>query len=97
MPAYVIVHVEVSDMERFKQYGAAAPAAAERFGGRYLARGGEKVTLEGPEVTQRVVLLEFPTLQAAQDWYASPEYQTAKALREGAAVSHILAVDGLAG
>ena len=95
MPAYVIVRVEVSDMDKFKQYGAAAPAAATKFGGRYLARGGDKVTLEGPEETGRLVLLEFPTYQAAQDWYASPEYQAAKALREGAAVSHIVAVDGL--
>ena len=95
MPAYVIVRVEVTDIEKFKEYGAATPAAVAKFGGRYLVRGGEKVTLEGPEVTERLVVVEFPDFQTAQDWYASPEYQAAKALREGAATASFVAVDGL--
>jgi uncharacterized protein (DUF1330 family) len=95
MPAYVVVRAAVSDPERYKRYVEASTGAAPKFGGRFVARGGKTVALEGPPETRRVVILEFPSLQHAQNWYASPEYQAAKALRAGAATAEFLAVEGV--
>jgi uncharacterized protein (DUF1330 family) len=95
MVAYVIVRSAVADAERYRKYAEAATAATAKFGGRYLARGGETLALEGPPEGRRVVILEFPSLETAKAWYHSPEYQAAKALRQGAAEAEFLAVQGL--
>ena len=78
MAAYVIVRVEVSDMEQYKKYIAMTPATIAKYGGRFIARGGETVSLEGPEDKRRIVILEFPTLKRAEEWYHSDDYQAAK-------------------
>jgi uncharacterized protein (DUF1330 family) len=95
MSAYIIVKMEVTDMEQYKKYIAATPAVVEQFDGKFIARGGETVTLEGPEETRRVVLIEFPSLDKIKAFFSSPEYQEARRLREGAAVASIVAVDGV--
>ncbi|HVM58420.1 MAG TPA: DUF1330 domain-containing protein [Gaiellaceae bacterium] len=95
MPAYLIVETEITDPDRYEQYKAAAPAAIEAFGGRYVVRGGETAVLEGDWQPKRVVLVEFPDLEAAKRFYDSPEYQAAKKLREGAATLNMVAVQGL--
>jgi uncharacterized protein (DUF1330 family) len=81
MPAYLIVDAEVTDPVRYEEYRKLAPAAIARFGGRYLARGGKSVTLEGGWAPKRVVVLEFPDLATAQAFYDSPEYRAARAPR----------------
>jgi uncharacterized protein (DUF1330 family) len=95
MPAYVIVETIVTDPDQYERYKEAAPPAIAAYGGRYLARGGEKAVLEGDWDPVRVVILEFPDLETAKRWYASPEYQEAKRLRDGAAQLHVVAVQGL--
>jgi uncharacterized protein (DUF1330 family) len=95
MSAYVVIRAAVSDPEAYRRYAAASTAAAATHGGRFLARGGKTLTLEGPEDPRRVVILEFADMAHAQAWYRSPEYQAAKALREGAAVAEFLAVEGV--
>ncbi|MEC9347381.1 MAG: DUF1330 domain-containing protein [Pseudomonadota bacterium] len=95
MSAYVIARVDVTDPAKYEKYKALAPAAIAAHGGEYLARGGKVVTLEGPEETLRVVILRFPSLEKAQAFYDSPEYQAAKFEREGAAVGNFIAVEGL--
>jgi len=95
MPAYLIVETDITDPDRYEQYKAAAPAAIEAFGGRYVVRGGETAVLEGDWQPKRVVLVEFPDLEAAKRFYDSPEYQAAKKLREGAATLNMVAVQGL--
>ena len=95
MPAYVIVETIVSDPERYERYKEAAPPAITAYGGRYLARGGEKTVLEGDWDPVRVVILEFPDLETAKRWYASDEYGAARTVREGAASLNMVAVDGL--
>lgn len=95
MPAYILVDCEVIDPARYEQYKALAPAAIARFGGRYLARGGETVKLEGDWTPGRVVLLEFPTLEAVRAFYDSPEYRAARDARRGAANMNMVAVAGL--
>jgi uncharacterized protein (DUF1330 family) len=95
MPAYVIAEMDVHDEAQYEHYKAAAPAAVTAYGGTYIARGGELAHLEGEWNPKRVVILQFEDLAAAKRWYESPEYQEARALREGAAKMSLVAVDGL--
>lgn len=95
MAAYLIAKIEVTNPERYKKYIAATPGIIKNFGGRFIARGGETATLEGPEETRRVVLVEFPSLEQIKAFYNSAEYQEAKKLRDGAAVMYLLAVNGV--
>jgi uncharacterized protein (DUF1330 family) len=93
MPAYLIARVEVTDWDRYKEYMKATPAAIARFGGRFIVRGGQMVTLEGPPETHRVVVIEFRDLETVKAFYHSPEYAAARELRLGAATGQFLAID----
>ena len=95
MAAYVIVDVKVTDPAGYEKYKQLAPAAIARHGGRYLARGGKCVVLEGDAQPNRVVVLEFPDQDAARRWYDSAEYRAACELREGAAEVRMIAVEGV--
>jgi uncharacterized protein (DUF1330 family) len=95
MPAYVIAETGVTDPERYEQYKAASPAAIAAVGGRFLARGGELVVLEGDWQPSRLVVLEFADLAAAKRWYESQAYQETKKLREGAARLCVVAMQGV--
>jgi uncharacterized protein (DUF1330 family) len=97
MPAYVIAQVRVTDSVRYSEYIKRAPDVVASFGGRYLARGGETVSIEGPEVTERVVILEFPNLEQAVACFKSQAYHEAREFRLGAAEMRLLAVDGYEG
>ena len=96
MPAYVIVGVEVLDAAGYERYKTLATESIARHGGRYLARCGRAVALEGGRVPRRLVVLEFPSLDAAQRWHASDDYAPAKALRNAHARTEMVAVEGVA-
>jgi uncharacterized protein (DUF1330 family) len=95
MPAYVIVNVRVRDPELYQEYAAGTPAAIERFGGRYLARGGEVEIREGSWSPERLVILEFPDGDAARAWYESEEYQRLLAIRQRAAEADLVITEGV--
>ena len=95
MPAYMIARINVTDPEQYKNYIAATPAIIEKFGGRFIARGGETVTLEGEQETRRIAIVEFPALDNIREFYDSAEYKAAMKLREGAAELDILGVAGV--
>lgn len=95
MAAYMIARIKVTDPTRYQKYVESTPPTIAKFGGRFIVRGGETVTLERPEETRRVVILEFPSLEQAKAWYASEDYQTVRELRIGAAEGDFLAVDGV--
>ena len=95
MSAYVIIRIKVTDAEKLKAYQKVAPSIIEQYEGRILARGGELVSLEGPHETRRVVIIEFPSLARAKEFYRSEAYTSAIALRENAAVFESIAIDGL--
>lgn len=95
MPAYVIVETDVHDPEQYEQYKAASPGAVAAGGGKFIARGGELAVFEGDWNPSRIVILEFPDLATAKEWYASEGYQEAKKLRDGAANLKMVAVEGL--
>ena len=95
MSAYILVDCEVTDATRYEPYKKLAQEAIARYGGRYLVRGGETVLLEGDRTPGRVVVLEFPTLEAARSFYDSAEYRAARAARAGAANMNMVAVAGV--
>jgi uncharacterized protein (DUF1330 family) len=95
MAAYIIARITVTDWEKYKDYIKATPAAIAKYGGKFLSRGGELVTLEGPEETQRIVLIEFPSLDRAKEFYHSPDYQAARKFRLEAATGQLIAIQGV--
>ncbi len=94
MPAYVIVQVDVKDPVRYDDYKRMVPASLEKFGGRFLVRGGRTHTMEGDWAPQRFVVVEFPSVDQAKAWWASPEYAEAKALRQATADSQLIIAEG---
>jgi uncharacterized protein (DUF1330 family) len=95
MPAYVVVDVDVKDRERYAEYIKLAPPSIAQYGGRYLARAGRTETLEGEWQPRRFVILEFPTFERAKEWWSSPEYAPAKALRQATAATEMVLTEGL--
>jgi len=93
--AYLLVQVDVSNAAQYQEYGKHAPAIVAKYGGRYLARAGRTVTLEGTPAKSRVVVIEFPSLARARAFYDSPEYVAARKLRAGAGDAQFVVVEGL--
>jgi uncharacterized protein (DUF1330 family) len=82
--AYLIVEMNITDPQRYKQYMAQAPACVKAFGGEYIARGGRSETLEGDWQPHRVALLKFPSYEKAKAFYEDGPYQDLRKLRLGA-------------
>ncbi|MBT3926739.1 MAG: DUF1330 domain-containing protein, partial [Rhodospirillaceae bacterium] len=76
-------------------YTAVTPATIEKYGGRFVIRGGAHETIEGDWNPGRVVMLEFDDMAAAKRWYNSPEYSEAREIRQRAATGSLLIVEGL--
>jgi uncharacterized protein (DUF1330 family) len=84
MPAaYLIVEMNITDPERYKEYMARAPAAVKAAGGEYLVRGGRHETLEGDWKPHRVAMLRFPSYEAAKAFYDAEMYREARQHRAG--------------
>ena len=90
---YWIARVDVRDPEGYKDYVATAKPAFERYGAKFLARGGAHDKVEGPG-RARNVIIEFASIDDARDCYNSPEYQAAKAIRQKVADGEIVLVEG---
>ena len=95
MSAYVVVDIEVRDQETYDRYKLLAPPSIAVYGGRYLTRGGETSVLEGDWVPRRFVIVEFPSIERARAWWASPEYAEAKRLRQASAHTRMVVTAGL--
>lgn len=95
MPAYVVVTIDIHDPEAYERYKQLAPPPIGKYGGRYLTRGGAVEVLEGEWPKRRFVLLEFPSMELAKQWHASPEYAPALALRRSASTTVMLLAEGL--
>jgi uncharacterized protein (DUF1330 family) len=92
--AYILVQVDVTNPTQYAEYTKLSPGIIEQFGGRFLARGGRTTTLEGPPAKGRVVVIEFPSYERAQEFYNSTEYQAARKVRAGAATAQFVLVEG---
>jgi uncharacterized protein (DUF1330 family) len=95
MSAFVVVQVEVKDPARYEAYKRMVPPTLEKFGGRFVVRGGPVHVMEGTWAPKRFVLVEFPSVEQAKAWWSSPEYADAKALRQATAESQMIIVEGI--
>jgi uncharacterized protein (DUF1330 family) len=94
MSAYVIVDIVVHDPELYEEYKRLAAPTVGQYDGRYVVRGGHAENLEGGWEPSRVVVLEFPSLDRAKEWWSSAEYAPAKAIRQAIADSEMIVVEG---
>jgi uncharacterized protein (DUF1330 family) len=93
--AYVIAIVDIKDPVRYEGYRAMVLPTITTYGGRFIARGGRTEVLEGAWAPRRVVIVEFPSLERAREWWASPEYAEAKALRQATSDGTLIVVEGI--
>jgi uncharacterized protein (DUF1330 family) len=94
MNAYVIVEETVKDAGMFAAYRDGVVATLEEFGGRFVVRGGQLTVVEGEWPHPRLVVIEFPSKEAAEGWYRSPAYRKLLPLRLGSSVGNFVIVDG---
>jgi len=99
---YWIAHVKASDetsfsSDAYKAYIAGASPMFTQYDGKFLARGGKYVNVEGDEHGERHVVIEFPTLKHAEDCYNSPAYQNAKKHRTAVSSASIILLEGFDG
>jgi len=95
MPAYAVIDVHATDEERAARYRERSGPSVEKHGGRFLARGGALDVLEGDWNPGRLVVIEFPSTDAARAWYESDDYMEARAIREGAGTWNMVVVEGV--
>ena len=91
---YWIAHATVTDQAKYDEYRAGVATPFEKYGAKFLVRGGAAEVLEGA-AKKRHIVVEFPSVQAARDCFTSPEYQAAKAKRKGASENDVIIVEGV--
>jgi len=94
MPAYVLAEIEIVNPEGYKAYTALVPATIEKYGGRFLVRGGRADAMEGDWPERRRVIIEFPSMEQAKKWWDSPEYEKPKELRRANSKGRLLFMEG---
>jgi uncharacterized protein (DUF1330 family) len=95
MAAYVIGEIEVTDQAVYDEYRKQVLATIEKYGGRFVARGGRVEALEGGWTPKRLVMLEFASMDQALGWYRSPEYAPLIAMRKQASRGKLIALEGV--
>ncbi len=94
MTAYVVSMMSISDHDTYRKYTDRTPPIVRKYGGKFLARGGDILTVEGEKYNDRMVILEFPSRQAILDWYEDPDYVDARAFRHASSEARIFVIDG---
>lgn len=94
LKGYVIAEIDVKDAATYKIYSDQVPPIVAKFGGRYLARGGNPEALEGAAPAPRVAIIEFPSRAAAEAYYRSPDYQSIIPIRQRSAAGRLFLVEG---
>jgi uncharacterized protein (DUF1330 family) len=96
MAAYVLSEIiGILDQAQMDKYRSLAQASIVEYGGRYVVRGGAFDKVEGDWMPQAFVIVEFPTMERAQEWYRSPEYARALAVRPQAINRKLFFIDGI--
>ncbi|MCH7415085.1 DUF1330 domain-containing protein [Belliella sp. R4-6] len=95
MPALVLVEVEIHNPEIYEEYKKLSLPAVEAFDGKFIVRGAQTESLEGEWNPQRLVVLEFPSVERAKEWYHSEQYTIAKNIRFQASKGKMLVVESL--
>lgn len=96
MAVYMILEIEVLDADTYAAYVEQAPATVKQYGGRYLVRGGRVTPLTGGWDPQRIVVIEFPSMEQFHSWLTSPEYSAIALLRERSTKGKAIVVEGYA-
>jgi uncharacterized protein (DUF1330 family) len=94
MPAFVIVEIDIHDRDLYRSYTQLTPETIAAYDGKFLVRGGETTLLEGNWQPKRVVILEFPSVDRAKSWWHSDMYSKAKEIRQKAATTKMIIVEG---
>ena len=95
MSAYMIVEVNINDSSKYDDYKKLTPASLEPYGGKFIVRGGRAELIEGEEEPNRIVVLEFENSEKAKAWWNSPLYNEAKKIRQAAAKTRMVLVEGV--
>jgi uncharacterized protein (DUF1330 family) len=93
MPVQVIIDVKVKNKEKYIEVAKRLPATVNKYGGRYLSRGGKITTLSGNWHPETIVLIEFDSLDQVKKWVASPEYAETAALRGETTESNLICIE----
>jgi len=95
MKAYIIIDVTTQDTERMGAYKKLVPATLVPFDGKFIVRGGTTEVLEGDWNPNRIVIIEFPSKEKAKAWWSSVDYAPAKAIRQSAAETKMIMIEGV--
>jgi len=95
MAAYIIVEVSITDPEEYEEYKKLTPAAIAAYDGKFIVRGAQTESLEGNWEPKRIVVLEFPTVERAKEWWNSDLYTKAKIIRQRSATTKMIVVQGV--
>jgi len=85
---------DITDRDQYQHYRKAALPVIEQYGGKVIPRSENSITLEGPDESRRIVILQFPSVERATEFYNSSEYRKARKLREGAAAGELIVIEG---
>jgi uncharacterized protein (DUF1330 family) len=94
MSAYIMVDVTINNPEEYEAYKLLTPASIKAYNGKFIVRGATTETLEGNWQHGRIVILEFPTVERAKEWWNSDEYAVAKAIRQRSATTNMILLEG---
>jgi len=95
MKAYIIIDVIMRDVARMEAYKKLVPATLASFDGKFIVRGGSTEVLEGDWNPERIVIIEFPSMEKARAWWSSDDYAPAKSIRQSAAVTKMIMIEGM--
>jgi len=91
---YVIVRINIKNNEIFQQYPPLSTKAVEKFGGKYLVRGGAFEIMEGQWPAERTTIVEFESFDKAKEFYNSLEYDEAKKVRQESTDTDLILIEG---
>ena len=95
MRAYVIVEISIHDPELYEEYKKLTPAFIAEYDGTFVVRGGRTVSMEGDWKPQRIVVASFPSVERAEEWWASEGYEKARKIRQASADTKMIIVEGV--
>ena len=95
MPAYEIVEIEITDPVGYEEYKKQAAATVHKYGGKYIAAGGQQEVLEGDWGPKPIVVIEFPSMQRAREWFNCDEYREPSKIRHRTAKTKMILVEGV--
>jgi len=95
MSAYVIVEIDIVDPAGYEEYKKLAGPTVDKYGGKYIVRGGKADVLEGDWQPKRIVVLQFDSMQRAKDWLHCEEYREPRKMRHRTARTNMILVEGV--